>query len=588
MKKQFINNKYEEIELIGQGTFGKVYKAKEIDNPNHLVAVKQIEIPNNQNIIESLKQEGLTNKEITLELEKVAEQINKEIKIMELLKKSNNIVKIEDSEFQVIETPKSEIKRKFIINIVMELLTPLEKRLESNKITLKESLKVFKDITKALIICEENKVIHRDVKIENIFYDEFNNYKLGDFGEAKNIDKTLSNMTRRGTENYMAPELYKGEETNKSIDIYSLGMVLYRILNNKKPPFLDHNKNHYTQEERELALKKRITGEKLPNPINAPEELSKIILKCLSYKKEERYQSAKELYEDLEKLEEVEDKKLFTTNIQEENEKELVNKKDINIIRVIELTEKEKKQGCKKKIKVDNKEIIVDIPSTKEKDEIIISPKVLKEYGLNDNRKITLIISNKENDKKEKQKYILIIPLIIMIIILISVFFILKKDSKNNIIISSNTSKKLICTVKDTSTEVGQTFSYSFLFDEANEKLKRVEFIGDYPPFEDLEKEEYETLADEYKNYFCNDKLVKANTCLEEVLDNNHIKLSFEINTKVYLDTYRIRRIKDNTLLEDLKNYYELRDEDACEEVFVVEEKSCSGKFKTTCRIEEQ
>ena len=65
-------------------------------------------------------------------------------------------------------------------------------------------------------------------------------------------------------------------------------------------------------------------------------------------------------------------------------------------------------------------------------------------------------------------------------------------------------------------------------------------------------------------------------------------KDEIEINTKVYLDTYRIRRIKDNTLLEDIKNYYELRDEDACEEVFVVEEKSCSGKFKTTCRIEEQ
>ena len=124
----------------------------------------------------------------------------------------------------------------------------------------------------------------------------------------------------------------------------------------------------------------------------------------MSYKKEERYQSAKELYEDLEKLEDVEDKKLFKTNIQEENEKELVNKKDINIIRVIELTEKEKTRLQKKKIKVDNKEIIVDIPSTKEKDEIIISPKVLKEYRLNDNRKITLIISNKENDKKEKTK----------------------------------------------------------------------------------------------------------------------------------------------------------------------------------------
>ena len=61
-----------------------------------------------------------------------------------------------------------------------------------------------------------------------------------------------------------------------------------------------------------------------------------------------------------------------------------------------------------------------------------------------------------------------------MIIILISVFFILKKDSKNTNIIPSNTSKKLICTVKDTSTEVGQTFIYSFLFDEANEKLKRI------------------------------------------------------------------------------------------------------------------
>ena len=69
------------------------------------------------------------------------------------------------------------------------------------------------------------------MKPENIFVSRFGDFKLGDFGIAREQAHTMSNMSKKGTYSYMAPEIYKGEKYDSSIDIYSLGIVLYKLMN---------------------------------------------------------------------------------------------------------------------------------------------------------------------------------------------------------------------------------------------------------------------------------------------------------------------------------------------------------------------
>ena len=193
------------------------------------------------------------------------------------------------------------------------------------------------------------------------------------------------------------------------------------------------------------------------------------------------------------------------------------------------------------------------------------------------------------NDKrKNNNKFFLII--IISLLILIPIIFIIFLNIDKSI----NTNKekefkyhKLTCIVKDISKEDGQEFTYKFIFNNKNDEIKSIDFIGNYPQMEDgLTKEEIETLANSYMDYFCNDKLIKSDTCQKEVLSNNHIELKFSIRPEEYLNTYNISISKDITLLDGLKNYYENRKEDSCEEVFTVSNKSCEEKFSSKCNVE--
>ena len=85
------------------------------------------------------------------------------------------------------------------------------------------------DICKALELYQKYNIIHRDIKPENIFVSDNGDFKLGDFGIARTIEKTMSDLSKKGTYNYMAPEVYQGGEYGFSVDLYSLGIVLYRI-----------------------------------------------------------------------------------------------------------------------------------------------------------------------------------------------------------------------------------------------------------------------------------------------------------------------------------------------------------------------
>ena len=299
-KLTFFNDTWEEVELIGAGNFGKVYKAKRKDGglTTYYCAIKQIKIPQSQSEINELKTEGNSQEEITAEFKRRLDDLMQEIELMAVFKDSQNIVNIED-----YETIKSKNGIDCTINIRMELLKNIDAYILENKVvTDKETIKMAIDILTALEDCEQNNVIHRDVKPDNIFINSRGIYKLGDFGVAKRMSPSVSNMSRKGTENYMAPELLKKEKGNKTVDIYSLGIVIYKYFNYNRLPFLPEYPNEISSQDREDALQKRITGEKMLPPQNAPREIAEIILKACSYYQKDRYANATEFKEDLQRI----------------------------------------------------------------------------------------------------------------------------------------------------------------------------------------------------------------------------------------------------------------------------------------------
>lgn len=122
------------------------------------------------------------------------------------------------------------------------------------------------------------------------------NFKLGDFGVARILEKTTSGMSQKGSVDYMAPELFKGKATNPNLDIYSLGIVMYKFLNGNLGPFRTNN----TTTDEEQAFRKRISNEApIPTPANADDKLARIVLKACSYRPEDRYQHPSQMRREL-------------------------------------------------------------------------------------------------------------------------------------------------------------------------------------------------------------------------------------------------------------------------------------------------
>lgn len=161
-------------------------------------------------------------------------------------------------------------------------------------------IKLGTDMCRALEYCQKQNIIHRDIKPENIFVSKSGDFKLGDFGIARTAEKTMSGLSRKGTYSYMAPEVYRGEEYGASVDIYSLGIVLYRLLNKNRTPFLPDYPQPITHGDRENAIARRIAGERMSLPIDARDKLGEIILKACAYEPHERYSTPKQMRMELE------------------------------------------------------------------------------------------------------------------------------------------------------------------------------------------------------------------------------------------------------------------------------------------------
>ena len=285
---------WETVRLIGRGSFGTVYEIRRelVDGTTESAAMKVITIPQNQADISEMYGEGYDDESITATFRAHLKNIVAEYSLMRKLDGSANAVNCKD-----ISYIQHSDGIGWDIFIRMELLTPLTKTL-SGTVPEETVLKIGRDICSALVLCKKYDIVHRDIKPQNIFVSPNGDYKLGDFGIAKTVEKTMGG-TKVGTYKYMAPEVYNNRPYGSGADLYSLGLVLYWLLNDRRMPFMPLPPAKILAGQDEEARQRRLSGEPLPPPAHGSAELKAIVLKACAYAPEERFHSAREMYEAL-------------------------------------------------------------------------------------------------------------------------------------------------------------------------------------------------------------------------------------------------------------------------------------------------
>lgn len=285
---------WECVRELGTGSFGKVYEIQREERGKiYKAALKVITIPFSQSDVRDAFSEGMTVQNVTEYFQGFVETITEEFALMSKFKGQSNIVSYED---HMILRHENDIGWDILIR--MELLTSLREWSMQYRLTESDVIALGCDICHALELCGQKHIIHRDIKPENIFISEYGDYKLGDFGIARTVEKTMATLSQKGTYTYIAPEVYKGQEYGQTADIYSLGLVLYRYLNENKMPFLPMDAT-FRYSDRDEAFKRRICGEQIPPPVNGSPVLKEVILKSVAYLPQGRYRSAHEFGEAL-------------------------------------------------------------------------------------------------------------------------------------------------------------------------------------------------------------------------------------------------------------------------------------------------
>ena len=235
----------------------------------------------------------------------IPEALRSEIQIMEALRGAPNIVSIEDFAYRRVGQTSTLLVR-------MELLKSLQEVLpgrngQGTLSSIREITKLGKDVCRALMYCEKRGIIHRDIKPANLFVDRFGDYKVGDFGASKRMETVhvAQTMTGIGTISYMAPEIFRGQSYNNTVDIYALGLVLYQLLNNGRMAFLPDS-GAYTTQDIDSANYHRLHGTPVPSLAGKyvggeriDSRLDAAVRKACAMDPSDRYRTAKEFYDAL-------------------------------------------------------------------------------------------------------------------------------------------------------------------------------------------------------------------------------------------------------------------------------------------------
>lgn len=171
----------------------------------------------------------------------------------------------------------------------------LETYLNENAVSHLRGINMGIDLCAALGALREEGYVHANLKPGNVFFSDTGRFLLGDFGLIPTEDMQYAVLPEQYRSSYTAPELsdFLGG-LNPTVDIYSLGMILYRIYNGNHAPFEDEKTSARAADAR------RVSGEELPAPLYADYELTEIILKACAHDPADRYQSPEEMRVELE------------------------------------------------------------------------------------------------------------------------------------------------------------------------------------------------------------------------------------------------------------------------------------------------
>ena len=284
------------VREIGADAAGRLYEL-ERDRFGIIekAALKVMVIPNDSSVISDLRANGYDDESIRNRLRSDMVDFASEYKNMRKIAHAN-IVICDNIEYEVNPDGFS-----YTVYLKMELLTPLIDSLKSGFDGEKTAITLAKDICRIMEMCESHNIIHRDIKPQNLFVNEYGEYKLGDFGIACEMDHS-TNVSKTWTYKHMFPEVYNDQTYDHNVDIYSLGLVLYWLLNEKRMPFVPLPPAVPTTQEKENAKYKMLKGEKIPAPKYGSAVLKRIVLKACEADKKNRYQNASEMLADLETI----------------------------------------------------------------------------------------------------------------------------------------------------------------------------------------------------------------------------------------------------------------------------------------------
>ncbi len=279
---------------IGQGLNSRVFSTESADGSGVGYAVKAILIPDDWENIDNLRDLRYSDEEIEKYLASRAESSMLEIQYMMKLSGNEHIIRIIDHKMLHPEP------FRYVVLLRMELLSPLIKT-AAEGISYARVIQIGMELCDALTFCHSKKIVHRDIKPSNIFLDSTGVCKLGDFSASKEFRCDENTLTSIGTPQFMAPEAFRASthpaafDSAVRTDIYSLGLVLYWMLNECALPFLPSGRIA-TYEENRKAFERRINGEALPLPaLHDNDALINVIRKATEFSPQKRFCSAEEM-----------------------------------------------------------------------------------------------------------------------------------------------------------------------------------------------------------------------------------------------------------------------------------------------------
>ena len=271
--------------LISEDENERVYRVyREKDGQREYRAVKHVPVPNDESIVDALREGGMDEETLTAYSESRLRDACREIAMMGRLGGCETAEPLYDS--AVIPRESGFGSDVFILTRLTE---PLSKLMDAPA-DEERVMRLAEDISAALAAFEKQGISHRNISPETVRISPDGGFCLGGFAGAR-VAGANEEPAEDEPLTYAAPEVIKGEAKGGRADIYSLGLMLYQLTNGGRMPFEPENA---TPSQCEKAAFRRMAGAKLPAPENAG-ALEPVIMKATEYDPAERFASAEDM-----------------------------------------------------------------------------------------------------------------------------------------------------------------------------------------------------------------------------------------------------------------------------------------------------